>query len=184
MLTPYCETILVAELGKADYAPPMTKDQGFAWLTQPYPVSVTMPNPIVSRASLKAYAMLTGKLMPILAATTASAKTLQLLFVDPDFPQIDTTSALWLSLTAGLVADGLLIPADVAALNGLGAVTVTTTMPARYDQRFSPVVWPSVNPTTGAVDATGASPAIHGFPNGPALLQADFDAAWIAAGRS
>lgn len=123
--------------------------------------------------------MLQGKLGVIQASDSNAAKTLMMLFSDPDFTSIDTSSDLWKALMGQLVTAGLLNESDVIAVSSLNSTKTTSAPKTRFDERFFPKLWPHVakDGNVGSLD----DPAISGFPN--TISREDFNAAWTKAGR-
>jgi hypothetical protein len=175
----YCQNVLKTELAKSDYDG-KTADQGWAWLMEPYATESTKVNPVVDRRSIKTWAMLHGKLGVIQASDSQAAKTLMMLFSDPDFTSIDTSSDVWKALMGQLVTAGLLTESDVIAVSSLNSTKTTSGPKVRFDERFFPELWPHVSKdgNVGSPD----DPAISGFPN--TITREEFDKSWPAAGRA
>jgi hypothetical protein len=177
-LTPYQAKVLARELAKPIYVG-ITADQGWAWLTQPVVQSpVSTPN---------------GRMITPLAAaaligpTKAEAIALALKQTYPTIADhllaggIDPINTQAQAFLQGLVTANVITQADVQTLAGYVITVIQPpNLPPRFVERFDPSNWPNV-----AADGSAGGPEdppLSGFPN--LVLRSEFDAAWLAAGRS
>src|ERR1700722_12586288 len=183
-LTLYQQAILAAELKKAQFNG-MTSAQAWTWLTAPGQQQTTqqVPSGAMLTPGVVALAIGPTKANAIASAFASAFPAIGSMIESTGVNPLDTTEVQ--PFLQSLVTAGTLTQTDFNTLVALGTTTQTVGPPGpRFDSEFGPVNWPSINPETGAVDPTGTSPPISGFPNCGSLLEADFDTCCSNAGRS
>lgn len=178
VLDDYCATVLRRELSGADYDG-KTVDEAWAWLMLPR-AQAPLSEPTGLRLTPVILAGLVGAAKAEACATALKAAYpvigdhLMREGIDP----LKAESAAFLG---GLVAATVLSTEDAVAITAAAARPIPVpSLPRRFDRRFDPDRWPHVA-ADGDV-GKDSDPAIHGFPND--IDRADFNAAWLAAGRS